>query len=426
MDNLTHSLIGLVAGDSAARATRTRPGGLTDEQRRVGFIAVAAVGGNIPDLDLLYSYQGFTGDKIGYLLEHRGYTHTIVFCFGLALLLYAAVEAWARIRRVTLSRSDRLAFAAVALIGVLLHLGMDALNSYGVHPFWPFDNHWIYGDSVFIIEPLYWLATAPLFFLVRTFVARGLIALVVLTAIGLYFFTHSAQPLWCAGVVLFAAALLAVGKLASPRTASFTSAATTIGITAMFFFAGQAAAHRAQSLAATIFPSEANIDHVLMPMPSNPVCWDLLLIQTGGGEYTIRHAMISSMPGLTPAAACPQIFRDVRSTAPITPVSAPSSAEVEWLGQFSMPIDRLATLAAGNCEALELLQFARAPYAKQAERRWILGDLRFDREVPLGMSEIELRDPPPAQCRYDTPWIPPREALLDVAPPSNRHTPDSH
>ena len=46
-------------------------------------------------------------------------------------------------------------------------------------------------------------------------------------------------------------------------------------------------------------------------------------------------------------------------------------------------------------------------------------DLRFDREAALGMSEIELRDPPPASCRYDTPWIPPREALL------NRRTPDS-
>ncbi len=393
MDNLTHTLIGLVAGDSASRIPRTRPGGLTDEQRRVGFMAVAAVGGNIPDLDLLYSFQGFTGDKIGYLLEHRGYTHTIAVCFVLALLLYASVEAWARFRRVVLSGSDRLGFGAMALVGVLLHLGMDALNSYGVHPFWPIDNRWIYGDAVFIIEPLYWLATAPLFFLVRTLTARAVIALVVLASIGLNFFI---QPMWGVGVVLVAAALLAVGKRGSRRTASFTSAAMMIGVTAMFMFAGQAAAHRAQALATTNFPSEANVDHVLSPMPSNPFCWDLLLIQTGGGEYTIRHGVISSAPGLIPAAACPQIFRDVKRTAPMMPVTAPSSAEVKWLGQFSMPVNRLASLAAGNCEALELLQFARAPYATQADRRWIIGDLRFDREVALGMSEIELRDPPPA------------------------------
>ena len=36
------------------------------------------------------------------------------------------------------------------MCGTLLHLGMDFLNSYGVHPFWPIQNRWVYGDSVFI------------------------------------------------------------------------------------------------------------------------------------------------------------------------------------------------------------------------------------------------------------------------------------
>ncbi len=392
--------------------TDARPDGLTPDQRRAAFIAIAAIGGNIPDLDLLYSVQAVTGDKIGYLLEHRGYTHTILGCLALALLLYGGAEAWARVKRIVLNRSDRLAFGVMALVAVMLHLGMDALNSYGVHPFWPLNNHWIYGDSVFIIEPLYWIATAPMWFLARTLTARVVIALVVVVGIGLNFFTHSTQPLWCVGVVLATGALLAVGKLAPRRAASFTSAAVMVGVTAMFMFAGHAAANRALSLAATSFPSEANVDHVLSPMPSNPFCWDLLLIQTGGGEYTIRHGMISITPGLIPAAACPRIFRNIEGTAPITAVSAPDSADVQWLGQFSMPVDRLASLAASNCEAYELLQFARAPYATEADRRWIIGDLRFDREAALGMSEIELSDPPPARCRYDSPWVPPRQALL--------------
>ena len=78
-----------------------------------------------------------------------------------------------------------------------------------------------------------------------------------------------------------------------------------------------------------------------------------------------------------------------------------------------MPVDRLGTLAAGNCEAYEVLQFARAPFATQlALRRWVIGDLRFDRAAALEMSEIELTDPPPAQCRYHAPWVPPRAELL--------------
>ncbi len=62
-----------------------------------------------------------------------------------------------------------ISFAVMAVVGVLLHLGMEALNSYGVHPYWPLEQRLgRTGDSVFIIEPLYWLATAPLFFLMRS------------------------------------------------------------------------------------------------------------------------------------------------------------------------------------------------------------------------------------------------------------------
>src|SRR5687768_16290962 len=114
MDNLTHSLIGLVAGELASRIASTRPSALTVDQRRVGFIAIAAIGGNLPDLDLLWSYQGLTADKLGYLLEHRGYTHTILGCLAVAVLLYAAAEIWARIRRIPLGSGDRISFAVMA------------------------------------------------------------------------------------------------------------------------------------------------------------------------------------------------------------------------------------------------------------------------------------------------------------------------
>ncbi len=52
MDNLTHTLIGLIAGESVAQSTRAREPGLAPEVRRGLFIAIAAIGGNLPDLDL--------------------------------------------------------------------------------------------------------------------------------------------------------------------------------------------------------------------------------------------------------------------------------------------------------------------------------------------------------------------------------------
>ncbi|MBF6907484.1 metal-dependent hydrolase, partial [Acinetobacter baumannii] len=56
------------------------------------------------------------------------------------------------------SRAARQGLGAAIVLGLGLHLGMDALNVYGVHPFAPFDPRWYYGDMVFIVEPVFWLA----------------------------------------------------------------------------------------------------------------------------------------------------------------------------------------------------------------------------------------------------------------------------
>jgi inner membrane protein len=96
----------------------------------------------------------------------------------------------------------------------------------------------------------------------------------------------------------------------------------------------------------------------------------------------------------------------------MTPVSTPSTPHVAWLGEFGMSEAALASLIDGNCEAAELMQFARAPFATEWEDRHVLGDLRFDRQPELGFAEIELSDPPPQQCRFHVPWVPPRLSLL--------------
>jgi inner membrane protein len=174
VDNLTHTVIGLVAGETLARATRSA--------RRGSLLVIGMIGGNLPDSDLLVSYGG---GKLGYLLQHRGYTHTLIGCLVLALLLYAAVALIHRVRGDPLSRREHAVMAAFAVFAVLLHLGMDALNNYGVHPFWPFDDRWFYGDVLFIIEPSFWIAAAPLILLQRTLAARCALGLVLLVALAL-------------------------------------------------------------------------------------------------------------------------------------------------------------------------------------------------------------------------------------------------
>jgi inner membrane protein len=76
-----------------------------------------------------------------------------------------------------------------------------------------------------------------------------------------------------------------------------------------------------------------------------------------------------------------------------------------------MPRDELAQLAATRCEIAAFLRFARAPWAERIKDRWVIGDLRYDREAQLGFSEIELEQR--EKCpRHVPPWIPPRGELL--------------
>jgi inner membrane protein len=420
MDNLTHSLVGLIAGESIARTTPARQPGLPPATRRGLFVVLSIIGGNLPDLDLLYSFRGFSQsdpDKLLYMLHHRGYTHTVVGCLVLALLLYGAAEVWAGLQRITLTPRDRGELAGIASFATGLHLGMDFLNSYGIHPFWPWRDQWVYGDSVFIVEPLYWAAAAPLLFVVRTWAARIILGLVILAAVALSVGSPLVPAFARVVFLVVTVALLAVGSRVSPRTAALVGAGAMVLITATFVAAGQVATHRIESVAAAESGSGRIIDHVLTPLPMNPLCWDALLLVTDGDRYRVRHGMLADAPALLPAAQCPILSGERAGTAPMVAAAAPDSAQIRWLGEFDMSRARLAAIVAAHCEAAALMQFARAPFAAELDRQWVMGDLRFDRARGSGMSTIELGPSAHGTCRTSVPWIPPRLDLLRGAEP---------
>ena len=331
----------------------------------------------------------------------------------LALLLYLGVECWMRWKRLTPTPQDRLALAAVALFATLLHLAMDALNSYGVHPFWPVENRWYYGDSVFIVEPLYWAAAAPLFFVVRSTAARIVVALAPVAAIVVGAASHVVLPAWCVGFAILTVIMLIVGARTSARTAALTSAAFMVFVTGMFIVAGQAAGRSIDALANTDFPQDRLIDRILTPMPLNPVCWDVLLLETHGDRYAIRHGTFSNAAGLIRAQGCPTMAAGSGTTAPLVRVLAPDSGTIHWLGEFAMSRSVLASLVAAHCDAAQIMQFARAPFATEQLSRWVIGDFRFDRGPRLGMAKFVLDPPSAGPCRRSVPWTPPRQDLLD-------------
>lgn len=115
---------------------------------------------------------------------------------------------------------------------------------------------------------------------------------------------------------------------------------------------------------------------------------------------------------MLPAGRCAQLRLNGTPTAPLVPVTAASTDEIAWVGEFSTAADRPATLAQEYCAVSALMQFARVPWAAPRGDGWVAGDLRYDREPELGLAEVEV-GPGRDECpRVGAPWVPPREDLL--------------
>lgn len=409
MDNVTHTLIGALLGETIARTTSSDPQGLPGGVRRNLLVATAALGSNLPDIDVLYS---FIGNKVNYLLHHRGHSHTILG----ALLLGAAAFAIARWllgrRGPGPSPRDLRWLAGVLTLAPLLHIGMDATNNYGVHPFWPLSNRWFYGDAVFIAEPLLWAACAPLAFTFRTRLARFIVFAVLAIGIALALFSGFVPRLPAVLLILAIAALLLLAVRAEPRVALIGGIALWLAVTVTFVVASQFAARRVDAFANELFPDARLIDRVLTPMPANPLCWEVMLLQTQNEAVVARRTMLALAPSLIPAAGCLSRSLNIPSSAPLEPVHVANTAELHWYGEIATGLESLRGRVASDCEAAAAMRFIRMPWLATIDRALVLGDLRYDREKSLSFAEVALHDPPRGCPRVVPNWLPPRADLL--------------
>jgi inner membrane protein len=142
MDNVCHTLTGAALG-AAGLGQRTRFGAAT--------LMIAA---NLPDVDVLVF-----ATETPAVAFRRGWTHGPIGQALLALALTAVMIAVARARP---ARGEGRPFRAgsvllLAVVGVLSHVALDLLNSYGLRLLAPFDWRWLYGDVLFIVDPWLWL-----------------------------------------------------------------------------------------------------------------------------------------------------------------------------------------------------------------------------------------------------------------------------
>jgi inner membrane protein len=415
MDNVTHTLIGVMVGETAHRFSPGVAGRLSSQSRRTAGITLMVLGNNLPDADFLY--PALTGSKLDYLLQHRGHTHTVLGALLIALLMLAALRLWFQWRGSAWSRSDALYLGAMALLAPMLHLGLDFTNSYGVHPFWPFDNRWFYGDAVFIIEPLLWICATPLLFTLRSMFARVLVGLALITGIGLCIGSGMVPMPLVAALVLLLLTLAAVGRAATARNALVAGLVTWLAITAVFFTTGSVANARISALLARDFSDARTLDLVLTPLPVNPFCREVFVVQTNSDYYVVRKAAHSLAPAWFPAAGCSVRAAGSTVTAPFQPVTVPSTAEMNWIGEITLPRPLFGELSQRYCAVHALLHFARVPWAHRSNGGWVVGDLRYDREPELAFAEVAV-SPGHDDCPGIIPdWVPPRDDLL-----SNPHS----
>jgi inner membrane protein len=120
MDNVTHSLVGLMMSRVSGK--------------NAWMMVVAA---NFPDIDIV----SWAGGSLTYLEYHRGIAHSLAAAPVLALIAMLLFR----------NRSWQAYLACLA--GVLSHLLLDWTNTYGIRLELPFSGRWLHLDMTDVVDP---------------------------------------------------------------------------------------------------------------------------------------------------------------------------------------------------------------------------------------------------------------------------------
>ena len=410
MDNLTHALVGLLCAEAVVRVAERRR--VFHPWCRTAIYAFAIIGNNLPDLD--FSYSSISGKTFGYLLQHRGYTHTLPAAFAFALSMLAVLWGLTKWRAKRLASVEWWLLAAVALLSPLMHLAMDFANNYGVHPFWPLYSGWFYGDSLFIVEPSFWLSLlAPLTFSYRSKWLRFGLWLILCVALGALWYRPFVPRGHAVVLSLLTLTLWMASRKLSPYARMLLASSSFLFLIVLFVLGSRCAKRIVREQAALAFPSAHSLDIVVTPTPANPFCWSVLLVQVDGPAYVVRLGRAAIWPAWLDTNSCPY-DRDARPSAPLSPLAGPQNAQLSLQTEYRVSLTELGALLRGRCEARAYSLFARVPYVTRPADNGarVLGDLRYDRNPGLDFSDISLSQRDGECPKYVPAWLPPRSDFL--------------
>jgi inner membrane protein len=423
MDNATHAFAGLLLADATVSWIERRTGVPVDSRTHRVVMALGVLAAELPDADLVYSGPVVGLGKLGYLLHHRGHTHTIVFALFAAAVSWWVANALLSRTRDSAHPNRQLPLFVLAVAGTLSHLVLDFTNSYGVHPFWPLNNQWFNGDAVFIVEPWLWVvAIPPLVFHRRRWWSKAVLAtLMALILVAAWTLGEVVQPLAIA-LLVFAVAWLLL-QYVLPRPYRVRSALIAWCAVELVFGVSSARARTYVNTAMNtpVGAEERIVDIVLSPEAANPFCFSTIVVSISDSAYYVRTATVA--PWTTQQSGEPNRSTLCRAGRGRTRMSelpgavslaAVQQPNVRWGEQWTAPREELVALSQTRCEFAAALRFQRVPvWTTDTNGTVHVSDLRFgvghtgfsDVTVPLGPCPL-------APSAWIPPWVPPRAESL--------------
>ena len=396
MDNITHSLVGIAVADCLSRGGETKTG------RRLS-VGAAIVAANLPDIDL--AYVGIAPAPLGYLLHHRGHTHTVV---GVVLLLVMLVSIYRFLPPIRqLPAGDRVRLWLSIAIALGSHVPLDALNSYGVHPFYPVDSSWYFGDAVFIFEPGLWIVLGiAAAWNARTRTAR-LVSALPIVIFPITMVSTGIIPIEAAAffAIMGGFSAWAAGRMARRARAGAALTACAVMIVALVLTSWLARREAIDTLRPELHGRL--VDVILLSNPSSPLCWAVIGIDLdeAGGEYILWRGTLSLAPGWKAPTACAS-----HRFAAVPAMRTMGQGRLALRDEIHQPLRQLRRLADGDCRVRAWLRFGRAPVVAGGS----IFDLRFAERATQNFTHMPLHpDDNASGCPPYLPrWGMPRADLL--------------
>jgi hypothetical protein len=257
-------------------------------------------------------------------------------------------------------------------------------------------------DSIFIIEPLLWIALVPIWLRPRS-LSWFLLAPIFLA----YSYGVSknlvSTPTLVGAVACFFFCFWFYRRIQSRHKALV--ALSVFFFIVIAFWAHQKTARNKIRFELAKVSKMTTLDVVLSSLPSNPTCWFFVTPQVSQSEYRVLAGTVALYGGNPATCLSWPLGSGLATNAP----PPESTSSLSFRGAWSASLEELRPLL-NRCDVLSWFKFARVPIWQNNR----LNDLRFASRNENNFTTFDASASVPDHCPpVPAPWRPPRSDLLD-------------